>query len=296
MLAFTPVDSLIVRGTGLIVAMFSGLVSTGPFMKSGLANLKLSMYCCIGYGIGAFIGAQGAIMVSDKMGESGEGFVRIALGIIVLILASYFLRGGIKIEWPQISKVDRFTRWIGLSQPYYEESLKKVVDYTLTRAGWGLLTMIFVGTISGFFGLGAGWAIVPTMNLIMGVPLKVAAACSGVLIGMGDCISVWPYILSGAVIPLFAGIWLVGQVLGGIVGAQVLIAVKSGSVRIILIGILLFSGFGLISKGLITLKVIASVSGVVYVAVLLVIMAGVALAIVGKFPGLKKKGNTDGKA
>ncbi len=32
MLAFTPVDSLIVRATGLIVAMFSGLVSTGPFM------------------------------------------------------------------------------------------------------------------------------------------------------------------------------------------------------------------------------------------------------------------------
>jgi len=43
MLAFTPVDSLIGRGTGLIVAMFSGLVSTGPFMKSGLANLTMKV-------------------------------------------------------------------------------------------------------------------------------------------------------------------------------------------------------------------------------------------------------------
>ena len=40
MLAFTSVDSLIVRATGLIVAMFSGLVSTGPFMRGGLANLR----------------------------------------------------------------------------------------------------------------------------------------------------------------------------------------------------------------------------------------------------------------
>jgi len=64
--------------------------------------------------------------------------------------------------------------------------------------------MVGVGVISGFFGLGAGWAIVPVMNLIMGVPLKVAAACSGILIGMGDCISVWPYLLAGAIIPLFA--------------------------------------------------------------------------------------------
>ncbi|MEZ4358177.1 MAG: hypothetical protein R2876_06085 [Eubacteriales bacterium] len=31
MLAFTNVDSVIIRGTGLIVAMFSGLISTGYF-------------------------------------------------------------------------------------------------------------------------------------------------------------------------------------------------------------------------------------------------------------------------
>lgn len=56
-LAFTPIDSLIIRGTGLIVAMFSGLISTGPFLKSGLGNLKLAIYCSIGYGLGAFVGA-----------------------------------------------------------------------------------------------------------------------------------------------------------------------------------------------------------------------------------------------
>jgi len=204
MLAFTPVDSLIVRGTGLIVAMFSGLVSTGPFMKSGLGNLKLSMYCCIGYGAGAFVGAQGAILVSERLGETGEGFIRIILGVIVFLLAFYFLWGGVKLEWPQVKQVDRFTKWLKLPQPYYEESLEKVTGYSVTRAGWGLLTMVGVGVISGFFGLGAGWAIVPVMNLIMGVPLKVAAACSGILIGMGDCISVWPYLLAGAIIPLFA--------------------------------------------------------------------------------------------
>ena len=287
MLAFTPVDSLIVRGTGLIVAMFSGLISTGSFMKSGLGNLKLSMYCCIGYGIGAFMGAQGAILTSKQLGVTGEGFVRIALGIIVLLLALYFLQGGVKLEWPQVKQVDRFTKWLNLPQPYYEESLGKVINYSMSRAGWGLLAMVGVGMISGFFGMGAGWAVVPTMNLIMGVPLKVAAACSGVLIGMGDCISVWPYILAGAVIPLFAALWLVGQVLGGIVGAQILIRVKAGSIRLILIGILLFSSFGLIAKGLMTLGYISAVPGPVYIVVLLLIMTGVALGLTGKFPTLR---------
>ena len=75
---------------------------------------------------------------------------------------------------------------------------------SLIVRGTGLIVAMFSGLISGFFGLGAGWAIVPVMNLIMAVPLKVAAACSGNLIGMGDCISVWPYIFAGAVI--FAGV------------------------------------------------------------------------------------------
>ena len=287
MLAFTPVDSLIIRGTGLIVAMFSGLISTGPFMKSGLGNLKLSIYCCTGYGLGAFAGAQGAIFVSDRLGDTGEGFVRISLGIIVFLLALYFFRGGVKIDWPQVKHVGRFTKWLNLPQPYYESSLDRVVTYRITRAAWGLLTMVGVGVISGFFGMGAGWAIVPVMNLIMGVPLKVAAACSGILIGMGDCISVWPYILAGAVIPLFAALWLVGQVTGGIIGAQILIRVKAGSVRLILIGILLFSSFGLITKGLTTLGYISRVPGPVHIVVLLAIMAGVALSLTGKFPKLK---------
>ncbi len=287
MLAFTPIDSLIIRATGLIVAMFSGLVSTGPFMKSGVGNLKLSIYCCCGYGIGGFIGAQGAIWVASRMGATGEGIIRITLGGIVLTLALYFLWGGVKREWPEIKKVDRFTRWLGLTQPYYEESLGKVVDYQVTRAGWGLLAMCGVGLISGFFGLGAGWAIVPSINLIMEIPLKVAAASSGVLIGMGDCITVWPYLLAGAIIPLFVAPWLVGQVMGGIIGAHVLIRVRAKSIRHILIGIMIFSSFGLVTKGLVTLGYMRSVPGAVYVAVLLIIVAGVTLAIIGKFPKLQ---------
>jgi uncharacterized membrane protein YfcA len=284
MLAFTPVNSLIVRATGLIVAMFSGLISSGPLARKGLGNLKLAMVCCLGYGSGSFAGAQLAVRASRYLGLAGEGLVRISLGLIVLALAVYFLLGGIRVEWPRVDHEDRFTRWLALSQPYYEESTGQIVDHQLTRVGWGILAMVGVGLISGFFGLGAGWAIVPVMNLVMAAPLKVAAACSGILIGMGDCISVWPYIFAGAVIPLFAALWLVGQVIGGIVGAHVLIHIKSGSIRLILIGIMLYSSYGLVTKGLVTLGAISEVSGWLQIAVLLLILSGVVAALFGKLP------------
>ncbi len=287
MLAFTPIDSLIVRATGLIVAMFSGLISTGPFMRCGVGNLKLSIYCCCGYGIGAFIGAQSAIWTAKQLGITGEGVTRIILGVIVLSLAFYFFWGDVKIEWPEVKRVDRFTQKLRITQPYYEESLGKVVDYRATRAGFGLAAMCGVGMISGFFGLGAGWAIVPVMNLILAIPLKVAAACSGILIGMGDCIAVWPYLLAGAIIPLFVAPWLVGQVMGGLIGAHILIKVKAKFVRFILIGVMFFSSFGLITRGLEILGYIPAIPGAVYIAVLLIIMAGIVLVLMGKFPKLR---------
>ena len=272
MLAFTSVDSLIVRATGLIVAMFSGLISTGPFMRRGLANLRISIYCAAAYGIGAFVGAQGAIVVAQRLGETGEGLIRITLGIILFGLVVYFIVGGKKIEWPEVKKVDGYTKWLRLAQPYYEVSLNKVIDYPLTRAGWVIGAITGVGLLSGFFGLGAGWAIVPAQNLIMAVPLKVAAANSGVLLGMGDCIAVWPYLLMGAIIPLFAAPWLVGQVLGGLLGSLILIRVKAGFVRFILIGIMFLSAFALVKRGLFMLGVIGKfpgwLEGIIYLAVL----------------------------
>jgi len=279
MLAFTSVDSLIVRATGLIVAMFSGLVSTGPFMRGGLANLRICIYCAAAYGVGAFSGAQGAIYVAKHLGETGEGLVRLALGLILCSLAVYFVVGGKKIEWPEVKRVDGFTKWLKLSQPYYEVSLQKIVDYPLTRAGWVLAAIVGVGLLSGFFGLGAGWAIVPAQNLIMAVPLKVAAANSGVLLGMGDCIAVWPYLLMGAIIPVFAAPWLVGQVLGGLLGALILIRVRAGFVRYLLIGFMFFACFGLLTKGLNMLGVIGTVpiwvTGVVFVGIFVVVVRAI---------------------
>ena len=80
MLAFTPINSVIIRGTGLIVAMFSGLVSTGPFMRSGLANLKLVILCASVYGMGA------ALVYLFK--ERALGWALAALLIVGLVSVS----------------------------------------------------------------------------------------------------------------------------------------------------------------------------------------------------------------
>ncbi len=248
MLAFTPVDSLIIRATGMILALFAGLISSGSLMRAGLANLRLTLYGAAGYGLGALAGARGAVWVHRHMGATGEGMVRLSLGLILVYLIGRMLLQRGKAEWPEVSHVDRFTRFLALRQPYFEPSLGRLMDRPVTRAGAFFPAILVVGLISGFFGMGAGWAIVSAQNFIMGVPLKVAAANSVSIFGMGGSLAVWPYVHEGAVLPLFVAPWLSGAILGGLVAARLLVRVRAAVVRYLLLALMVFSAYGLLTR------------------------------------------------
>lgn len=280
MLAFTSVNSLVVRGTGLIVAMFSGLISTGIFIKKGLGNYKLCMTLTLSQSVGALTGATLAVSAAQNAGALGEGLMRTGLGMLLTMIAVYLFLGGKKLEWPVIKKVDRFTAWLKLDGSYYEQSEGAVKEYRVTRAPLGILLLFVVGLIGGFFGMGGGWAITPALNLGMGLPLKLAAANSGIILGIGSCVSIWPYIEAGSIIPLFVLPWLAGQVIGGFIGSYALARIKVKVVRLILIGIMVFTAFGLITKGLNILGIIGSVPAIVQVAVFTAVFACVIAAVI----------------
>ncbi|MEE9516807.1 MAG: hypothetical protein V3V52_06870, partial [Candidatus Adiutricales bacterium] len=81
------------------------------------------------------------------------------------------------------------------------------------------------------------------------------------------------------IIPLFAAPWLAGQVLGGLLGALVLIRVKAGFVRFLLIGFMFFSCFGLFTKGLTMLGIVGPVplwlTGVVFITIFSVVIRSI---------------------
>jgi len=109
--------------------------------------------------------------------------------------------------------------------------------------------LLCVGFTGGFFGLGGGWAVVPVLNLVMSVPLKVSAATSGVLLAMGNSAAIWPYINAGALIGVVAAPWMLGQIIGGIVGAHALAGIKAAFVRKVLIAMLFLTSLKLCSRG-----------------------------------------------
>ncbi len=250
MMGFTPIDSYIIRATGLFVAMAGALVAARPFLRRGLANVRLLFFAAVPYALFAVIGALLAGYVQETMGEVGEYYIKLSLGVLVIGIALLILFGGKRVEYPEVKNVDSFSERMGLAMAYWEESLGRVVDYKVTKAPIGILLFCGVGLISGMFGLGAGWAMVPVFNLVMLAPLKVSAACSKVLIGIGDTAAIWPYIMGGGIFPLFAVPCMIGLIIGTIIGAKIMLRVKAGFIRYLIIAIMFGSGIKLIQTGL----------------------------------------------
>lgn len=250
MMGFTPINSYIIRATGLFVALAGSLIAARPFLHKGLANTKLLLFAAVPYTVFAIMGALLAGYIQETMGASGSAIVKLALGCLVVGISFLIIIGGRKVEYPQIKKVDGISEKLGLEGSYWEKSLGKVINYRITRAPVGILLFCMVGTISGLFGLGAGWAMVPALNLAMLAPLKIAAASSKVLIGIGDTGAIWPYLMSGAVFPLFLIPSLAGVVVGTSIGTKLMPLVKASLIRWIIIFVLLAAGGKLVYDGL----------------------------------------------
>ena len=78
----------------------------------------------------------------------------------------------------------------------------------------GVVGSAVAAGMAGMFGLGAGWANVPVLNLLMGAPLKISVATSKFLLSITDTSAAWVYLNQGCVIPLMVVPSLVGIMLG----------------------------------------------------------------------------------
>jgi len=249
MMGFSGIDSYIIRATGLLIAMSGSVVAAHRFLGRNLANIRIVLFAGVPYAGFAVVGALMAGYLKENAGEVGEAAIRLSLGAIIIFVAVFMVFGGRKAQYPEVKSVDRLSEKLHLAMAYREESLGKVVNYRVSRAPVGIVLFCGAGFLSGLFGIGAGWAMVPSLNLVMLAPLKVAAASSEVLIGMGDTAAVWQYMISGAIFPLFAVPSLAGSMVGATIGARILVKVNAGFVRWIIIVAMFGSGAKLVLDG-----------------------------------------------
>jgi uncharacterized protein len=239
---FFPFHIDFVRGAGLLVAL-AGALAAGPgLLKKGMADLRLALPVALIASSCAIVGAMIGLALPAKV-------VNIALGGTILGIVAIMLMAK-KSEYPDVQKPDNLSTALRISGVYYEPSLGENINWQIHRTPQGLATFILIGVMAGMFGLGAGWANVPVLNLMMGAPLKVSVATSKFLLSITDTSAAWIYVNNGAVLPMMVVPSIIGIMLGSIVGVKILAKTKPAAIRYMVIGLLLFAGLRALLKGL----------------------------------------------
>lgn len=238
---FFPFHLDFVRAAGLLLAL-SGAVSAAPrLLRSRMASLRIAMPLALIGSITSIAGAWIGLSLPTHIAQ-------MALGATILAIAALMLRAK-KSEFPEVPAQDRLSAALGLSGSFHDPAMARDYDWRAHRAPQGLVAFAGIGMLAGMFGLGAGWANVPALNLLMGIPLKLAVGTSGLVLSVVDSSAAWVYINQGAVLPILVAPAIVGVMLGAKIGASLLRVVRAATVRKVVIALLLVAGMRALLKG-----------------------------------------------
>lgn len=239
---FFPFHVDFVRGAGLLVALAGSLAAGPALLRAGMASLKLALPMALLGSAASIVGAMVGLALPTDL-------VQISLGLCILSVV-VLLSVSKKSEFPSVPKPDALSAMLGINGVFHDLGSGKDVAWQVHRTPQALTLFIGIGFLAGMFGLGAGWANVPVLNLILGAPLKVSIATSSFLLSVVDSSAAWVYISHGAVLPIIVVPSLVGMMLGAFVGVRLLQIAKASVIRSLLIGLLTIAGSRALLKGL----------------------------------------------
>ncbi|MDD3520991.1 MAG: sulfite exporter TauE/SafE family protein [Actinomycetota bacterium] len=260
-----PVLSLLMKmpiqnaiGTSLVAVMATSISASRLFFKQDLTNLKTGLVLEIFTTAGAI---TGSILISYIKSNILFGL----FGLLTLVSAYFSYRKNISYQKNNTVETacegkflepnhesDGNNDFLKINtegkEKYYDSASKQTAYYKVKNYPVGFSTSFIAGIMSGLLGVGGGFIKVPTMNLLMNIPMKVAAATSNFMIGITAVASSIIYLTKGLIIPDITAAVVVGVLLGGTAGSFTACRIKNKYIVIILMVILIIFGINMILK------------------------------------------------
>ncbi|OAI51548.1 hypothetical protein AYO46_07925 [Betaproteobacteria bacterium SCGC AG-212-J23] len=238
--SFFPFHLDFVRGAGLLFAL-AGTLAAGPqLLRSGMASLRLVMPLGLAGSICSVAGAIVGLNMAADLLQALLGILVIAIAIV--IWSTRAVEGG-GVD------PDALARLLKLEGRFTDAAAGTHIDWKTHRTLGGFAAFGAIGFLGGVFGLGAGFANVPALNLLMAAPLKVAVGSSALIISIINSSAAWVYIHRGAVLPLLVVPSILGVMLGSRLGARLLEVVPARHVRWLVIVVMLLAGMRALLRG-----------------------------------------------
>lgn len=252
-----PIQNAI--GTSLVAVMATSISASRLFFKKDLTNLRVGLFLEIFTTAGAI---TGSILISFIKSNILFGL----FGLLTLVSAYFSYRKNISSQKNTVSemkieddmqvhhqKSNHYSKDVQKnsgeeSYTYYDTAIKQNISYKVRNYPIGSSTSFVAGIMSGLLGIGGGFIKVPTMNLLMNIPMKVATATSNFMIGITAVASSVIYLMKGFIVPDITAAVVIGVLVGGTAGSFTACRIKNRYIVIILIVIFIIFGINMILK------------------------------------------------
>jgi uncharacterized membrane protein YfcA len=230
-----------VRGTGLLIALAGALAAGPSLLRGGIANLQLALPPALIASAAAIVGANIGLILPDYI-------IHLALGSMIMGVVGLMLAIP-KSAFPDVPRPDALGQALRMHGIYHDPLSGRDINWQVHRTPQGLFLFVLVGIVAGMFGIGAGWANVPVLNLVMGTPLKISIGTSSFVLSIVDSAAAWVYLHHGAMLAIIAVPSMLGMMLGSTIGVGLLTRANVAILRRVVIGLLLLAGMRALLKG-----------------------------------------------
>lgn len=194
---------LMAVGTSNVAVIATSTAGASTYVRNRLTNLRLGLLLLISTTIAALISSLVAEFLPAPL-LSG------LFAVVLLYVAVTMLRSGksskkeTSATTPHSPLRTPHSDGLGLEGSYHDAATGKTEHYKPRnlRAGMGISAI--AGVIAGLLGVGGGIVQMPVMNLLMGVPLKVATGTSNFMIGVTATSAAFVRYTHGDIDPLVA--------------------------------------------------------------------------------------------
>lgn len=175
---------------------------------SGSADSRSAINLKLGYLL-ELITAGGGLIGSLVAASVSERSLMITFSVVMASMSALtFLRRDFRNVLPQ---TDDPGPWGGR---FFDEPTGQTVTYRVRRMPLALVTSFLAGILSTLLGLGGGVVKVPILNGWCGIPMRVASATSGFMIGVTATSGALVYLGRGLLVPALAAAAVLGVRLG----------------------------------------------------------------------------------
>ncbi|MDF1544218.1 MAG: sulfite exporter TauE/SafE family protein [bacterium] len=208
-----------VSATAIVV---NSLSSSNEYVKKGMADMELVILLSVFMVMGNITGSNLSQVVPAD-------FSRILFTVLLIYTAFSFLKGRKPTE--KLSFEDHRTRYFMVCT----------------------VIAFITGVLAGLLGVGGGVILVPTLYLIVGLPLTTARGTSALMIGFSAAASATVYFLNNQVNLQIVAPVIAGIVVGGKIGGRFGTVAKPLVVKVLFFIVMLYLAFRLSSESIMRL-------------------------------------------